>query len=126
MDHAGVRLCCPDECQQADHPELVRYHANRDVGHPPWDTETTREDGLSTVHTQPWSVCVCVSHRQEAPGSLSSAGCCCSAQSSCRRGTLDHLSWRRAFLMSSDSDWTETEGKRSPKKRDESGHESTE
>ena len=33
VHHARVRLCGADERQQADHSKLVRYHANRDVGH---------------------------------------------------------------------------------------------
>lgn len=80
VDHAGVRLCCPDERQQADHPKLVSYHTDGDVGHTPWGTEKTHKDSLDRNSyfyvAASWPV-LCASHRQEEPESLSSAGCCC-------------------------------------------------
>lgn len=44
VDHARVRLRGPDERQQADHSKLIRYHADGDVGHPAWQTETHELD----------------------------------------------------------------------------------
>lgn len=43
MNHPWIRLCCPDERQQANHAELVRYHPRRNVRHPAC-SETTHSN----------------------------------------------------------------------------------
>lgn len=61
MYHPWIRLCCPDERQQANHAELVRYHPRGNVCHPACSDTPQRV-------TNHWNGCLTVTRRLHHQG----------------------------------------------------------